>query len=132
MPEITLFPQPQRLERQPGAFRLNAHTRLFASDRALGEMLANYLRPATGFDLPVHPLDDDIRAQVTNAILLVPSAEEESVEAYTLDVAPERIDIRASKRNGFLYAMQTLRQLLPPQVLADSLQEDVAVWRFRL
>jgi len=125
MTEITLFPQPQRLERQPGAFTLNAHTRVFASDRALGEMLANYLRPATGFDLPVHPLDDDIRAQVTNAILLVPSADLVDAEAYKLDVTPERITLRAGGRSGFLHAIQTMRQLLPPQILSDEQIEDV-------
>jgi len=124
MLEITLFPQPQQLERQPGAFTINRHTRLFAADSALGERLADYLRPATGFGLPVHPLNDDILADVRNAILLVPSAEAES-EAYMLDVAPERVTLRAGRRNGFLYAMQTLRQLLPPQILADEPQDDV-------
>ena len=127
MPEITLFPEPQQLERQPGDFTLNAHTRLFAADSALGEMLANYLRPATGFGLPVHPLDDDILADVTNAILLVPSAEPVDAEAYMLDVRPERVTLRAGGRTGFLHAIQTLRQLLPPQIVADALQVDV-VW----
>jgi hexosaminidase len=126
MPEITLFPQPQQLERKAGAFTINAHTRLFSADGEIGEMLASYLRPATGFDLPVHPLDDDILAVVANAILLVPAAEEEAVEAYTLDVATERVVLYASQRNGFLHAMQTLRQLLPAQILADSAQGGMA------
>lgn len=126
MSDITLFPQPQQLERQPGDFTLNAHTRVFAADGALGDMLANYLRPVTGFDLPVHPLDDDIREDATNAILLVPSADLVDAEAYQLNVRPERVTLRAGGRRGFLYAMQTLRQLLPPQILADSLQDDAA------
>jgi len=126
MTEITLFPQPQQLERRAGAFTINAHTRVFAADAALGERLADYLRPATGFDLPVHPLDDDILADVTNAILLAPADVPMADEAYVLDVAPERIVIRASQRNGFLHAMQTLRQLLPPQILADTPQEGIA------
>ncbi len=119
MSELTLFPQPQQLERQPGAFTLNAHTRLFAAEGALGEMLAYYLRPATGFGLPVHPLDDDILADVTNAITLLPSAEGET-EAYTLNVAPERVTLRAGGRSGFLHAMQTLRQLMPAQILSEE------------
>ena len=126
MPEITLFPQPQQLERQPGAFTLNAHTRLFAADSMLGEMLANYLRPATGFGLPVHPLDEDILTDATNAILLVPSADLVDAEAYKLDVGPERVTLRAGGGSGFLHAMQTLRQLLPEQILADVPQDDVA------
>ncbi len=119
MTEITLFPQPQQLSRKPGEFTLNRHTRIFAADGEIGEWLADYLRPATGFDLPVYALDDDILAEVRNAILLVPS-QETSVDAYALAVSPERITIRAGDRKAFLHAMQTLRQLLPPQILASA------------
>ena len=56
MAEITLFPQPRQLERKTGSFTINRHTRIFAEDAALGEMLAAYLRPATGFDLPGAPV----------------------------------------------------------------------------
>lgn len=126
MSDITLFPQPQQLQRKPGAFTLNTHTRVFANGGAPGEMLANYLRRATGFDLPVHPLDDDIAANATNAILLVPSADPVAAEAYKLDVRPERVTLGAGGRKGFLHAIQTLRQLLPPQILADAPQDDVA------
>ena len=126
MSEVTLFPQPQQLERRAGAFSLNAHTRLFSHESDLAEKLARYLRPATGYDLPAHPLDDDIRAHVANAILLVPADDEMADEAYALEVAPERVTLRASGRDGFLRAMQTLRQLLPPQILADSPQAEVA------
>ncbi len=125
MSELTLFPQPRSLERKPGAFRLNVHSRVFAADSGLGDMLAGYLRTATGFDLPVHPLDDAILANATNAILLIPAAEE-AAEAYQLEVAPERVELRAGGRAGFLRGMQTLRQLLPPQILADAPQDDVA------
>ncbi len=125
MNAISLFPQAQQLERKPGAFTLNAHTRLFAADDALGNRLADYLRPATGFDLPVYPLDDDILADVTNAILLVPSAEYDRAEAYALDITPERVVIRAAGPGGFLPAMQTLRQLLPAPILAEAPQANV-------
>ena len=126
MQAITLFPQPQQIERKPGAFVLNKHTRVFAADAALGELLAAYLRPATGFGLPTHPLDDDILADATNAILLAPAVSAMEDEAYALDVTPERIVIRASQRNGCLHAIQTLRQLLPRQILKGEPQADVA------
>lgn len=124
MTEITLFPQPQALERKPGAFTLNAHTRVFAAEGAIGETLAGYLRPATGFGLPVHPLDDDILADATNAILLVPTADD-GAEAYRLDVSPARVAMRSGGRQGLLYAMQTLRQLLPAQILSGEKTDDI-------
>ena len=40
MTEITLFPQPRQLERKPGVFALNRHTRLFAAQGEIGEWLA--------------------------------------------------------------------------------------------
>ena len=125
MSAITLFPQPQSLERRAGAFAINAHTRLFSADRALAETLAEYLRPATGFDLPAHPLDDDILADVQNAILLVPAAADASLEHYTLTVEPSRALIAAAHRRGFLHGMQTLRQLLPSQIMASDQQTGV-------
>lgn len=125
MSDITLFPQPQQFERKAGAFSINAHTRIFSADSALGERLARYLRPATGFGLPAHHLDGDIEADALNAILLVPDYSEDQAEAYRLDVSPERVTLCASERSGFLHAMQTLRQLLPSQILADSAQASV-------
>ena len=125
MSVITLFPQPRQLECRPGSFSINAHTRLFSSDLALGANLAQYLRPATGFDLPVHPLDDEIVSDVQNAILLVSADANDSTEAYSLAVESGRATIAAANRSGFLHGMQTLRQLLPPQILASEQQHDV-------
>ena len=76
MTNISLFPQPQTLNRREGHFTLNRHSRIFCADKALGEMLASYLRPATGFDLPAHPLNAEIRADATNAILLLPDGKD--------------------------------------------------------
>ena len=125
MAEITLFPQPQNMEVLPGAFTINAHTRLFSADSAIGETLADYLRPATGFDLPVHPLDDDLEAYAQNAILLVSADEGDSDEDYRLTVEPGRAIIAAADRRGFLHGMQTLRQLLPSQILASEPQYGI-------
>ena len=123
MSEITLFPQPQSIEGKPGQFTLDAATRIVAKDSALGEMLARYLRPATGFDLPVHQPG----GASANAIVLAPAdSSSDSDEAYTLEVGSEGIVISAGRRNGFLHAMQTLRQLLPPQIMADAPQDDVS------
>lgn len=119
MTEITLFPQPRTLERKAGSFTLNAHTRIFAADSALGELLADYLRPATGFGLPVHPLDDAVLADAQNAILLAPAAGDAD-EGYRLEVKPGRALLSASQPAGFLHGMQTIRQLLPQAVLSGG------------
>ena len=48
-------------------------------------------------------------------------------EAYVLDVTPKRIEVRASGRSGYFYALQTLRQLLP--VGFESAAKSDAVWQ---
>ncbi len=125
MTEITLFPQPQNIEVKPGVFRINAHTRIFSADSATGEMLADYLRPATGFGLPAHPLDDDIASAVQNAILLLPGDADAVPEAYTLEASPERVELSAAALPGLIHGMQTLRQLLPPQIMAGEAQDGI-------
>ena len=123
MSEITLFPQPQTIHRASGNFTLDAETRIFAEDTAVGEALANYLRPATGFALPVEQETDKAGG---NTILLVRTERAvPSPEAYSLTVTPGRATIGASNHRGFSNGMQTLRQLLPPQILADAPQDDV-------
>lgn len=43
-------------------------------------------------------------------------------EGYHLEVTPRKITIRASDENGYFYAVQTLRQLLPVDIEERSLQ----------
>lgn len=124
MAEITLFPQPRKLERKTGSFAINRHTRIFAADSAIGEMLADYLRPATGFGLPAHLLDDELLADAQNAILLTPGAAD-SPEGYRLEVEPGRALLTASQRVGFLHGIQTIRQLLPQQILSGGTMAGV-------
>ena len=124
MTDIALFPQPQQLERAPGQFILDADTRIAADDIKLGELLADYLRPATGFDLPVDQLGQ--RPVGDNSIQLLPNSGDD--ESYTLGrIAATGHHFRGPRAAGFIRGMQTLRQLLPPQILgAESV--DQAEW----
>ena len=122
MSQITLFPQPQQIESRPGAFQLDADTAIVASQRQLGEMLASYLRPATGLALPIAADDDGEDNRIVLAHV------DGQPEAYQLTVSPRRVELGASDLAGFLRGMQTLRQLLPPQILADERQAGVD-WR---
>jgi hexosaminidase len=47
-------------------------------------------------------------------------------EGYTLRVTPENINITAGDRGGFVYAVETLRQLLPPEFARGAPQPDVS------
>ncbi len=51
-----------------------------------------------------------------------------SDEEYKLSVAPERIDITAAKPAGLFYAFQTLKQLMPRNVMAGVCDESIEEW----
>lgn len=126
MADITLFPQPARLERRGEDFTLAPDARIIAHDRALGEVLASYLRPATSFALPVQASGDSSSADA-NAIILEQVAAD-SPEAYSLVAGGTTLRLRAGDRRGFLHGFQTIRQLLPRQILSREALPGVD-WR---
>ena len=83
-------------------------------------MLAAYLRPATGYALPVVRAAGMASVDENTIVLSPDDADSDSAEAYTLAVTPARVTLSASQTAGFIYGMQTLRQLLPPQIMADA------------
>ena len=50
-------------------------------------------------------------------------------EAYKLSVSTEAINITAAQPAGFFYALQTLKQLLPANVMAGVKDANVSEWR---
>ena len=122
MTDITLFPRPASMTRLNEAWTLRPQTRIVAEDAALGETLARYLRPATGFDLPVDTAESD---SVEGAIILQRSESIESPEGYALSASGRTLRLSASDRRGFLHGMQTLRQLLPREILGSEVAAGV-------
>ena len=126
MSEIILFPRPRSLVRNVGSFTLDSDTVIRAQDGNLGEMLANYLRPATGFPLPVGSTGDTVNSR--NVIRLVEGQDLDSPEAYRLAASSDEVVLSASAPAGFMHGFQTLRQLLPPQILGAE-RADGIDWR---
>ncbi len=86
-----------------------------AAAREVGTYLAGILRPSTGFALPV---SDASSTTPTSGISLLLSGADPSVgsQGYQLDVTASTVVIRAQTDTGLFAGVQTLRQLLPPEV----------------
>lgn len=72
--------------------------------------------------------------QVKESGILFSRAEKKDslgTEGYTISITQRRIIIRANSREGFFYAVQTLLQLLPSQIVGSSLRTDIQ-WRIPL
>lgn len=121
--KIALVPQPQRLVFLEGCFTLTPQTAIFVPDHpsavSAARRLAATLRPATGFPLPVEEAGTPDR---TAGIAFVQTGEDEvgGAEGYTLSVQPRGVVLRAASGSGFVYAAQTLLQLLPPEIESGS------------
>jgi hexosaminidase len=114
-----ITPRPCKLEIGEGTFVFSARTTVIlpVSHDAF-DFTADYLRKhlaaASGYALKSAP-----RRPSTNVVVF--SADSGlGREAYTLRVTPQRIDITSGDPAGAFYAVQTLLQLLPPEVFSTG------------
>ena len=122
---LTVIPRPARVTMEPGEFRLTAGTviRVERTSRHVGEQLADYLEPATGWRLTVR------RGAVASGheIVLIrdTSLASAGAEGYRLTVTPRRVMVRARTDAGLFYGVQTIRQLLPPAIFRSAPVDSV-------
>ncbi len=91
----------------------NASISASAAARAKAEQLAGFLRPATGFALPViEGSGGTIHLELNPKI--------EGTEAYELSISNSSIQLTASSETGLFYAIQSLRQLFPTSIFSES------------
>ena len=128
---ITIVPRPAHVQGRSGYFELTPTSRVLAAGpgaEAVAQLLADYLRPATGYELPVTQGD---AGQAGDLVLLArgePAPDDAGFvpEAYTIDVG-EHAKLESDSAAGVARAVQTLRQLMPAEVYADSVQQ--VAWR---
>jgi alpha-N-acetylglucosaminidase len=121
----SIIPQPASMRTHEGVFRITADTTVVAKGKATAEAdkLIATLAPAPGFRLKRGE-----RASGTTRIVLALERglkAELGDEGYKLSVTPERIDLSAADPAGLFYGVQTLRQLLPPEILSSKPADGV-------
>jgi hexosaminidase len=134
-----LIPLPQLMQVQPGAFTLTptqtlagtltpAATKILVdgATRQAGEYLATVLAKSTGWRFEVatnsgtSPVPQAILLTTNNALLPLGN------EGYELTVTTNSVLIRAPAPAGAFYGVQSLLQLLPPEILASQPVTSVA------
>ncbi|HEU0291614.1 MAG TPA: beta-N-acetylhexosaminidase [Anaerolineales bacterium] len=120
-----LIPLPASIKPTQETYTLPSNAAVFVQPdweeiRLVGAFLADCLRPATGFELPVIPAE----VASTGGILLTTDGAGADLgpEGYELVVEPNGILLRAPHPAGLFRGVQTLRQLLPPAIEAYTLQ----------
>jgi hexosaminidase len=117
-----LVPAPASLTAADGApFTITALTSIITDGGEegvrIGEVLALLLRPSTGFPLPVSSSTSSAPL-ATPGITLRLAADRDALgdEGYELTVDADAIRLVARRPAGLFRGVQTLRQLLPPEV----------------
>jgi hexosaminidase len=134
-----IIPLPQQMQVRPGVFTLcpaqpifgapaQAMTRILVDNASLetGQYLAGLLVKSTGFQFQVRTNGGG--SPVKGAILLttVNGLTSLGAEGYELTVAPDSMVVRAPAVAGVFYGVESLLQLLPPQVFAQRPAQGVA------
>lgn len=127
-----IIPQPKSLTRLDGAFTV-ASDCVIATDAAskeTGDFLAERLRKATGY--PVHTAVQQGGEQKFPSSVIVLTTENAKAglgaEGYEVQVTPTSVIIRAPAQAGLFYGVQTVMQLLPPEIYSSNIVKGVD-WR---
>src|ERR1035438_5664378 len=115
-----LIPLPQKMECRDGAFKLQAKTRILTDvpSRETGKYLVERLDKATGYSLKT---GTSTKAQPGKGTILLTTKganPELGAEGYELIVSADSVVVRAGKSAGLFYGVQSLLQLMPPEVFA--------------
>ena len=126
-PVVSIVPLPESLTVGTGRFTLAASTAVWADAATAGiaRRFAAAVAPATGLNLAVRVGG----APTGRAIVLRRDARltRLGAEGYELTVTPRQVTIRAREPAGVFYGLQTIRQLLPPEIFREA-RVDSVTW----
>jgi len=115
-PAIAVIPQPVTVTERAGRFTIKPTTVIWsdAASASIARQFVRYVESATGFTLRVRTGGEPPAGSI--AFVRDRALSRLGPEGYTLDVRPARVVARAPELAGLFYAVQTMRQLLPPEI----------------
>ena len=140
--EISIIPKPAEMHAVEGEFSFNGKVVICypeCSDNEIESVLDNFvdeLKETTGVKLKkstpkkekLQNLEVTKYSKKADAHIVVYIDEYMADEEYKLSVSPKRIDITAAKPAGLFYAFQTLKQLMPRNVMAGVCDKSIKEW----
>ncbi|MDI9523647.1 MAG: family 20 glycosylhydrolase [Bacteroidota bacterium] len=122
-----IIPKPKSLKAMDGEFRINSRTVIIIpeGDKLVEEIameMVDRIKRCSGMELKVNRSPSPVVAP--NTIVLDKKAGMEK-EAYNLRVTPENITVMATTPNGIYYGIQSVYQLLPPQIYGEAVTKGL-------
>jgi hexosaminidase len=123
-----IIPAPVSIKEMRGNFTFTHKSKIVlssldADNRLAADFLARLVKNPTGLVIPVVQGEKVSRGSVLMSI----DTAVRNPEGYTLNVTSKKIVIKARTAVGFFYAVQTIRQLLPPDVEKDSIVNKITL-----
>ncbi len=124
-PQMDIIPQPKDISFSEGKFEITSETKLVYKglDKKVVQTINSFshrLNQSTGFELELTaevPVKNYISFELVEDYYT-------HEEGYELLVNPNSVQVKAPTPKGLFYATQTLRQLLPPNFEAQTVQEN--------
>ena len=140
--EISIIPKPAKMDVQNSKFLFNGKVVIcypVAKDVDFGKVVDNFvdeLKETTGVKLAKSTpkkqksaFGDAVKySKKGDAHIVIHIDGDMAEEEYKLSVTTKRIDITAAKPAGLFYAFQTLKQLMPRNVMAGVPDESITEW----
>ena len=122
---VSVIPRPRDISMGQGTFEISPEFRVLVDDDAsdvkgFAEYFAEKLRHASGFEVPVGDYNGEEDGSMALILSLNPSEENLGKEGYLLEVKTDGLDLRANRPAGLFYGIQTIFQLLPAEIYAES------------
>lgn len=127
-----IIPKPLSYERGSGNFLLSKDTSIYVKGNTeeeteeisrIAELLKEKLKPSTGFDLKIVKGENPPSSSIY--LTTIGGEEAQGNEGYSMITTPENVKIIAYKPEGIYRGIQTLRQLLPPDIEKSTLVTNV-------
>jgi len=125
-----LIPLPKSLMWESGEFVLGSVIAADTASMTEAAQLAAMLEPATGFTFKIIKAEDARKSSERLIILRqdYALASGASKESYSLNVSTDNVRLIGASSAGVFHGIQTLRQLLPVEIFASTVQSGVS-WR---
>ncbi len=126
-----VIPKPVKMEPQKGRFLFTGDTRIIyypGNDELqdIGEFLSGLVSRPVDFTVAVMPADENV-SEPNTVFFSLDTTLDLNDEGYLLNIDTRAIEIKAKTPQGIFYGVQTLRQLLPPQVEGQAKMDAAAL-----
>jgi len=116
--DLKIIPKPVSVVLNKGVFEFNDNTAFVVNSEAQHEIaaaLTKKLKAAAGLNIQI------VESAVNKNYIEFLQDDSLKREGYTLQVSPSKISITAKTNAGFIYGLETIRQLLPVSVESKNL-----------